>query len=151
MIQPIRVGFPLVGFLLVAASWLISPPAVRGRQVEDRVVTMSSWVAVDAPTGYETRGASALASSLGGWTADRWGNVVTTVGGGVPHHVIACALDRPTLVVSQITDDGYLRLHRIGRASPHPLWDQQFTAQQVRVLTAAGPVMLVPCECSPSC
>ena len=36
--------------------------------------------------------------------------------------------------------DGYLRLHRIGRGSRHPLWDQQFEAQQVRVLTAAGPV-----------
>ncbi|HKJ03357.1 MAG TPA: M20/M25/M40 family metallo-hydrolase, partial [Longimicrobiales bacterium] len=53
---------------------------------------------------------------------------------------VACALDRPSLAVSQITDDGYLRLHRIGRGSRHPLWDQQFEAQQVRVLTESGPV-----------
>ena len=58
----------------------------------------------------------------------------------LPHQVVACALDRPSYAVSQITDQGYLRVHRIGRGSRHPLWDQQFEAQQVRVLTAAGPV-----------
>ncbi len=84
--------------------------------------------------------APALASALGGWTADAHGNVVTTVGTGSPHRIVACALDRPSYAVSQIRDDGYLRLHRIGSGSRHPLWDQQFEAQQVRVLTIAGPV-----------
>ena len=46
----------------------------------------------------------------------------------------------PAYAVSQIRDDGYLRLHRIGAGSRHPLWDQQFEAQQVRVLTTTGPV-----------
>ncbi len=84
--------------------------------------------------------APALASALGGWTADAYGNVVTSVGSGSPHRILACALDRPSYAVSQIRDDGYLRLHRIGSGSRHPLWDQQFEAQQVRVLTTAGPV-----------
>ena len=53
---------------------------------------------------------------------------------------MAFSLDRPSYAVSQIRDDGYLRLHRIGPGSRHPLWDQQFEAQQVRVLTATGPV-----------
>ena len=101
---------------------------------------IASWVAVDAATGYERRVAPALASALGGWTADAYGNVVTTVGTGSPHRIVACALDRPSYAVSQIRDDGYLRLHRIGSGSRHPLWDQQFEAQQVRVLTTAGPV-----------
>ena len=42
--------------------------------------------------------------------------------------------------MSQIRDDGYLRVHRIGRGSRHPLWDQAFEAQQIRVLTSDGPV-----------
>jgi putative aminopeptidase FrvX len=49
-------------------------------------------------------------------------------------------LDRPGLSASQITDDGYLRVHRIGRGSQHPLWDQAFEAQQVRVITPSGPI-----------
>ncbi len=124
----------LAGFL--HGAW---PLAVMAQSDRDLAV-MASWVAVDAVTGYEPRVASSLAASLGGWTADAFGNVVTTVGAGAPHHVVACALDRPGYAVSQITDDGYLRVHRIGRGSRHPLWDQQFEAQQVRVLTAAGPV-----------
>ena len=98
------------------------------------------------PPATSGRVAPALASALGGWTADAYGNVVTTVGTGSPHRIVACALDRPSYAVSQIRDDGYLRLHRIGSGSRHPLWDQQFEAQQVRVLTTAGPVAGVDCQ-----
>ena len=116
-------------------------PSLLAAQATDRdLEAIASWVAVDAATGYERRVAPALASALGGWTADAYGNVVTTVGTGSPHRIVACALDRPSYAVSQIRDDGYLRLHRIGSGSRHPLWDQQFEAQQVRVLTPAGPV-----------
>lgn len=116
------------------------PDAAAQTPSGDRdLAAIASWVAVDAATGYERRVAPALASALG-WTADAHGNVVTTVGSGSPHRIVACALDRPSYAVSQIRDDGYLRLHRIGGGSRHPLWDQQFEAQQVRVMTAAGPV-----------
>ena len=116
-------------------------PTLLAAQTTDRdLEAIASWVAVDAATGYERRVAPALASALGGWTPDAYGNVVTTVGTGSPHRIVACALDRPSYAVSQVRDDGYLRLHRIGSGSRHPLWDQQFEAQQVRVLTAAGPV-----------
>src|SRR5690606_20294830 len=106
---------------------------------EDALAVVASWVAVDAVTGYERRVAPALAAALG-WQADAYGNVVTSIGRGTPHRIVACALDRPGYAVSQIRDDGYLRLHRIGSGSRHPLWDQQFEAQQVRVMTKAGPV-----------
>ena len=101
---------------------------------------MASWVALDVATGYETRVAPALAAQMPGWKAGRWGNLVLRVGSGTPRRVVACALDRPSLAVSQIRDNGYLRVHRIGRGSRHPLWDQAFEAQQIRVLTPDGPV-----------
>lgn len=101
---------------------------------------LASWIALDMPTGYETRLAPALAEALPGWEADRWGNLVARVGSGTPRRVVACALDAPAYAASQITDDGYLRVHRIGRGSRHPLWDQAFEAQQVRILTRDGPV-----------
>lgn len=114
-------------------------PALAAQATDGHLDAIASWVPVDAATGYETRTAPALASALG-WTADQWGNVVTTVGAGAPHHIVACALDRPGYAITQIRDDGYLRLHRIGRGSRHSLWDQQFEAQHVRVMTATGPV-----------
>jgi putative aminopeptidase FrvX len=107
---------------------------------EADLAAMASWVAVDMPTGYETRLAPGLARGLTGWTADQWGNLTMRVGSGSPRRVVACALDRPSLAVSQITADGYLRVHRIGSGSQHPLWDQAFEAHQVRIHTPTGPV-----------
>lgn len=120
--------------------WALQPGALSAQTNDRDLEAIASWIAVDVATGYESRAAPALAKALGEWRADRWGNVVATVGSGSPHRVVACALDRPSYAVTQITDDGYLRVHRIGRGSRHPLWDQQFEAQQVRVLTAGGPV-----------
>jgi putative aminopeptidase FrvX len=132
---------PILVALVLAASLQAAVPPSRVAQASERDLdAIASWVAVDAATGYEGRVAPALATALGEWRADAWGNVVSTLGAGSPHRIVACALDRPSYAVSQITADGYLRLHRIGRGSRHPLWDQQFEAQQVRVLTAAGPV-----------
>lgn len=122
---------PITG-LLVAG-----PAPVRAQQDLDAI---ASWVALDVSTGYETRSAPALAAALQGWEADRWGNIVLEVGSGSPERIVACQLDRPAYAVSRITDQGYLRVHRIGRGSDHPLWDQAWEAQQVRVLTEAGPV-----------
>jgi putative aminopeptidase FrvX len=130
----------LTALALAASLQGFGSPPVRAQERDNALEAIASWVAVDAATGYESRVAPALAAALVGWTADTYGNVVTAVGTGSPHRLVACALDRPAYAVSQIRDDGYLRLHRIGRGSRHPLWDQQFEAQLVRVLTATGPV-----------
>ena len=109
-------------------------------QDDARLKAMASWVAVDAPTGYETRLTPRVADAMPGWISERWGNLVAVVGSGSPRRIVACALDRPSYAASQITADGYLRVHRIGRGSSHPLWDQAFEAQHVRVMTRTGPV-----------
>lgn len=121
-------GVPLLG---------ASPATARDLAAAE---ALSSWVALDVPTGYESRVAPALARRMDGWAADRWGNLVRKVGSGSPRRVLACALDEPALVASQVTADGYLRVHRIGRRPPHPLWDQQFAYQPVRVIGRDGPV-----------
>ena len=131
--------FPLGRASLLAIACVAVPTSGRA-QDEGQLQAIASWVALDAATGYETRTAPAIADGMPGWSVDRWGNVVTTVGSGAPRQIVACALDRPSYAVSQITGDGYLRVHRIGRGSPHPLWDQAFEAQQVRILTQSGPV-----------
>src|SRR5437764_425461 len=112
MISRSRFAFVLAACVSVAHS-----ASVVGQTADRDLEAIASWVAVDSATGYETRTSPALASALGGWTADAYGNVVVTVGTGTPHRIVACALDRPSYAVSQITDDGYLRVHRIGRGS----------------------------------
>lgn len=134
-----RVPPPLLPSLtLLLAAWA----APLSLQAQDRVdaEAVASWVVVDVAPGYETRLTPPLAEEMEGWSSDRWGNLVREVGSGSPRTVVACALDQPAYAVTQVTDGGYLRLHRIGRGSGHPLWDQHFEAQQVRVLTRSGPV-----------
>jgi putative aminopeptidase FrvX len=98
---------------------------------------ISTWTLIEAPPGHEAAGAAQLSRSLSGWTTDPNGNLIKRVGGGMPRRVVACALDFPAYVVSQITNDGYLRLRRSG-TSQHPLWDQFHEAQRVAILTARG-------------
>jgi M42 glutamyl aminopeptidase len=140
MSNSLSVRRSLLACAIALCLYATLPPLLRAQATDRDLEAIASWVAVDAATGYERRVAPALASALGGWTADAYGNVVSTDGTGSPHRIVACALDRPSYAVSQIRDDGYLRLHRIGSGSRHPLWDQQFEVRQVRVLTIAGPV-----------
>ena len=104
---------------------------------------LASWVALDAPTGHEHWATAALQSAHAGWQHDRYGNLIKTVGQGSPHRVVACALDSYAYSISQISDEGYLRVHRIGNGSTHPLWDQAHEGQHLRILTDSGPQVVV--------
>ncbi|MDX1493148.1 MAG: M20/M25/M40 family metallo-hydrolase [Longimicrobiales bacterium] len=126
--------------MALAGVLLLATPYPAQGQVAVELDAVASWLAPDVAPGYETRSTPRLAEAMPWWRSDRWGNLVRVVGNGTPRRIVACALDRPALSASQITDDGYLRVHRIGGGSDHPLWDQAFEAQQVRVLTPSGPV-----------
>ena len=107
---------------------------------------LARWVALDAPIGHEHITTDRLLDSLPGlqgWQRDTNGNLIRRVGAGSPRRVLACGLDWHAFVISQIRDDGYLRLHRIGRGPRHPLWDQAHEGQQVRILTQSGPLVAV--------
>lgn len=118
-------------------------PAVLGAQS----AALHSWVAFDAPVGYERRTTAPLAATLNAATGGRWqvdalGNLTLRKGSGSPRRVVACAIDRPGFVVTQITADGRLRVHTLG-TSPHPLWEQAHEGQQLEILTARGAVPAV--------
>lgn len=101
--------------------------------------TLASWIALPVAPGRDVALAARLTRELPGWTADARGNLTRRTGSGAPRRVVACALDVPQYVVSAITPDGYLRVHRAGNASPqHPLWDQFHEAQRIKVLTRSG-------------
>ena len=108
---------------------------------QDDAARIASWVALDAPTGHEHLATNPLLEQFPGWQRDRYGNLLRTIGSGSPHRVVACALDTYSYAVSQITDAGYLRLHRVGNGSSHTLWDQAHQGQQLRILTGSGPLI----------
>ena len=119
--------------LLVA---LAPPLAAQSSETVARAI--ATWTSVEAPPGNEAATAAMLARALGaGWTADAQGNVIKRVGTGTPKRVVACAMDFSAYVVSQITEQGYLRVRRTGSGG-HPLWDQFHEAQRVAIIGARG-------------
>ncbi len=104
---------------------------------------LRSWIALDAPPGWEHRATDVIMRNLPGWQRDALGNLILRKGNGSPRRVVACALDRPGFAVTEITDEGYLRLREVGAGRQHPLWNQFHEGQQLRVLTRNGNVPAV--------
>lgn len=96
-----------------------------------------SWISLDAPPGREEFG---ISNSFPGWKRDALGNLILRKGSGSPRRVVACGLDRPAFAVTEITDDGYLRLREVGAGRLHTLWVQFHEGQRIRILTRRGGV-----------
>ena len=136
-----------------AASVAIAPATIAAQAVTEasgaagaaRTDTYRSavagWIALATPPGYERRATDVIQQHYPGWTRDLLGNLTLRRGSGSPRRVVACDLDDPGFVVTEITDDGYLRLHTAGsgvRISPP--WAQFHEGQRIRVTTDRGPV-----------
>src|SRR6185295_2766517 len=102
--------------------------------------SLVSWINLDAPPGREFLATDEILRSMQGWKRDQLGNLILRKGSGSPRRVVACALDRPSFAVTEITDDGYLRLREAGAGRQHPLWIQFHEGQRIKVLTRAGSV-----------
>lgn len=123
--------------LVTLLTLAIKVSAQDGGLAESSLV---SWINLDAPPGREYLATDAIMRSMPGWKRDQLGNLILRKGSGSPRRVIACALDRPGFAVTEITDDGYLRLREAGAVRQHPLWIQFHEGQRIKVLTWAGAV-----------
>ncbi|HEU4511259.1 MAG TPA: M28 family peptidase [Pyrinomonadaceae bacterium] len=130
-----RKQFLTTSVLFVAA--LFSPVYA---QSNDAATALTSWMALDAPPGFEHRATDVIMQAMPGWKRDALGNLSLRKGSGSPRRVVACALDRPGFSVTEITDDGYLRVREVGALRPHPLWVQFHEGQRINVLTRSGSV-----------
>jgi putative aminopeptidase FrvX len=106
----------------------------------ESAAALRSWIALDAPPGWEHIATDSIMHAMPGWKRDTLGNLILRKGSGSPRRVVACALDRPSFAVTEITDEGYLRLREAGGGRQHPLWVQFHEGQRIRVLTRAGAV-----------
>jgi putative aminopeptidase len=96
-------------------------------------------------SGHEADVRELVRAQLPSWAhpqVDSIGNLSVTLGRGAPHTVLVATLDENGYVVSRITDDGYLRLHRPGPAPANVLHEQYMVGQPVMIRSASG--RLVP-------
>lgn len=96
-----------------------------------------------AISGYEESHIETIRTLLPEWAAksatiDEIGNLVVTAGSGGRHVLFACPVDENGYVVSQITSDGFVRLQRLTRIAPTPLFDQFHEGQPILVYGSKG-------------
>jgi putative aminopeptidase len=107
----------------------------------DTAARLLQLVAIPGVSGYESsvREAIEMLLPIGARVrADNLGNILIRTGNGLPHTLIVAPLDEGGLVVSAITDDGYLRVHRHTPAPAARLATQYFVGQPVVIRTASG-------------
>jgi putative aminopeptidase FrvX len=129
--------------LFVLASLALPIASVSGAQATDSLTyarAVTTWIALPATPGYEDQATSRIVSATRGFTRDTQGNLVRHVGSGKPRRVIACGIDQVGFAVSEITEDGYLRVHPTGNGRLNPLWDQFHEGQRVYVVGHEGDV-----------
>ncbi|MDE3129208.1 MAG: hypothetical protein KGL38_14455, partial [Gemmatimonadota bacterium] len=109
---------------------------------------MQPWIALPAAPGHERFATDRIQAADPGWTRDPLGDLVKSRGQGTPVRVVACGLDAPAYVVSEVTDAGYLRVQMDGNGPRRPLWDEFHEGQRVLVMTGdpatPTPVRMVP-------
>src|ERR1043165_4840388 len=108
---------------------------VSAQDGDPNEISVESWISLDAPPGREYLATDSLMRAMPGWKRDNLGNLILRKGSGSPRRVIACGLDRPGFAVTEITDDGYLRLREVGAGRLHSLWVQFHEGQRIKVLT----------------
>jgi putative aminopeptidase len=123
--------------LLVLICLLACAPLSAQRPSDAELDAIASWISLTAPTGWEHVAAAALEPL--GFRRDAVGNYIRRQGSGMPRRVVACNLDSPAYAVSDIREDGWLRVHMIGSAR-HPLWHQSHEGQRATIITRRGPV-----------
>jgi putative aminopeptidase len=123
--------------LLFALIPTLKPVAQNG---SESATALRGWIALDAPPGWEHLATETIQQAMPDWKRDTLGNLVLRKGSGSPRRVIACGLDRPGFAVTEITDDGYLRLREAGAGRQHPLWVQFHEGQRIKILTRARAV-----------
>jgi putative aminopeptidase FrvX len=127
---------------------LLSLPAALAAQDSAKTTpyatAVATWIALIAAPGNERAATERIMVTGSGWTRDGIGNLVKRVGEGTPRRAVACGIDETGYVVSEITDDGYLRVHAIGNGRHVALWDQYHEGQRVVVagIDRANPTRL---------
>ncbi len=131
---------PLIRIALVASLFLTSVSHAQSlSEVRDSLTRLSE---VSAVTGHEEALAALIVDQLQQRglepKADAMSNITVTIGSGKPHRLLVANLDEPGFMVSGITDDGYLRIQRIGTSKPFAYFDQYFEGQRLTIRTTSG-------------
>ena len=129
-------------FVRACVVVLFLQTALSAQSLNDIRNNLTSLVRVPSVTGYEQPIVDLIAAQLKQQglnpQVDRMSDLTVTLGSGKPHRLFIANLDEPGFIVSGITEDGYLRMQRIGTSKSHAYFDQYFEGQRLTIRTSGG-------------
>ncbi|RPJ77878.1 MAG: hypothetical protein EHM13_15380, partial [Acidobacteria bacterium] len=132
----------LVALASLALAASLHPSAQRPSTAIDPLASdLARLVQAQGVSGFEGDVAAAIVRLLPAWAkpvTDEAGNLVLTIGQGSPHVLLTAPLDEDGFIVSEMTDEGFLRLHRVTTGARHRLYEQFHYGQPVVVRTPRG-------------
>ena len=125
---------------IVCAQPVAAQTAARAKVPGDLAGDLKDFAETPSVSGYENQLSEKIRAKLAAFhpVVDNLGDVIVTIGSGSPHRLIVTPIDEPGFVVSGITADGYLRLQRLPQSGLPPIFNELYSAQPVKVRTAAG-------------
>jgi putative aminopeptidase len=119
-----------------AAAQTAAAPAVPGDLWSD----LRDFVDTPSVSGYERELSEKIRAKIAAFhpVVDNLGDVTVNIGSGSPRRLLVAPIDEPGFIVSEITDDGYLRLQRLPQTGLPPIFNALYSAQPVKVGTASG-------------
>ena len=114
--------------------------AQSGHQPQALLSVIQSFAETSAVTGREQEAAAYIKALFekGICKEDRLGNLVLTIGSGLPKRLFAAPLDEPGYVISQIQADGFLRITPAGYGHQGNLFHQFLEGNEVKINTDKG-------------
>ena len=124
-------GLLALSFLLPHSSFLLAQSDSLGPYGQ----VVQTWIALRASPGREAYAMERVRSLSSDWDRGPLGSAVLTRGSGAPHRVVACGIDEESFVVSQINDDGYIRVHTAGLRTRPRSWNGSHVGQRIIIQT----------------
>jgi putative aminopeptidase FrvX len=133
--HPSRLVLVLVLLTLVFAT---SP--TRAQSSPDPLAEVEAFLQIPAVAGREEPARDFVRQRLGSLPVeqDKAGNLVLSLGSGMPKRLVVCPLGEPGLIVSRIEPDGYLRVVPVGAGAAGALWPQSFEGNTVVIGGSRG-------------
>ncbi|MGH7838583.1 MAG: hypothetical protein ACREQC_12280, partial [Candidatus Binataceae bacterium] len=107
---------------------------------EDQSELLRELVETPSVSGHEKPLAEIIRAELKSFhpSEDNIGDLTVSIGNGSPHRLIVTPMDEPGFVVSEITEDGYLRVQRLPQWGLPPIFNELYSAQPVWIRTSGG-------------
>jgi putative aminopeptidase FrvX len=124
----------ILSFLLLLASNGFSQTKLEDAKL---LSVINQFAKTSSVTGREQEAASFVQSLFdkGTLKMDKLGNIVLVLGSGTPRRLFTAPLDEPGYVISQIQEDGYLRITPAGRGHMGTNYHQFIEGNEIRINT----------------